>query len=162
MEIRDRKEELIRLIKRFDNKCPDCGKMFLGATLYAETEIDYRYVNGRLRDYLSCGKCPECAENCYNNIKANLQEYIKEAGRIPCYKETIFEYFNGKDEDEPFDEIEIREFVDNVLKIECKIYLDEEAINKQFEHSYHGKNIQSGKLIDLFELFGKLLEDNSK
>ena len=32
------KEKLIGLIKKYNKKCTDCGKIFLGATFFAETE----------------------------------------------------------------------------------------------------------------------------
>ncbi len=33
------KKELIKLIKKFDALCPDCGKLFLGASINASTEV---------------------------------------------------------------------------------------------------------------------------
>ncbi len=157
MENRQKKENLIELINKYNIVCPDCGKLFLGAIYYAEWQIDHHYLDGGLRGYLSCGKCPKCAEKCYNEIRDNLNEYIKEKGKIPCYNGTIYDYFGEEHKNIEFSNEEIEEFMDQVLDIECQIYLDDDTFDKQFKYVYHGKTINSGTLIDLFEEIKKKL-----
>ncbi len=130
LENKNRKEELIRLINKFDNKCPDCGKIFLGALLEGSTEVGAYPVYIGITSYpLSCGKCPNCARECYTN----LEKYLEQHNKAPCldYEEEALE--KG----------------DILGELDCWIYLDEDFQMNQLGSG--NQNVEGGELIDLFD-----------
>jgi len=64
------KKILIEIFKELGEKCTSCGGFFIGATINASTESgNYGVHLEGIGDYpLRCGKCPECAMECYNNF----------------------------------------------------------------------------------------------
>ncbi len=132
MENEQIKENLIRLIKSFNNTCSECGRLFLGALLEGSSEVGRYPVDVGISSYpLSCGKCPGCAKNCYEN----LIEYVEKNNQIPCSDSII-------DEDEYFEDIK--------HELDCLMYLDE---NFQWDQLGNGNpNVEGGELIDLFDL----------
>ena len=133
MENAQRKEKLISLIKKFNNTCSECGKLFLGALVEGSTEIGAYPVDVGIYSYpLSCGKCPECAKKCYEN----LYEYVDRNNKIPCDNDII-------DEDENIKDI--------LAELDCWMYLDEDFQMDQLGAG--NPNVQGGELIDLFEFF---------
>lgn len=132
----NKKKKLIDLIEDYDEECPDCGEVFFGAVLNGSTEIGHYPVYVSLDPYpLKCGKCPRCAQKCYDN----LTSYVKRNGKVPCDNNEII----NDDED-------INEFISNMEDyIDCLMYNDE---NYQSELFYSGIDIKDrGELIDLFE-----------
>lgn len=132
-EIKKRKKNLIKQIKKFDNKCVVCGKLFLGAMLYGSTEVGAYPVDFGVTSYpLSCGKCPECVKECYEN----LNEFIEIDHKVPC-------------EDIKLDVTD--EFEDIKYDLDCWVYLEE---NFQIDQLHAGNsNINGYELIDLFDIF---------
>ena len=139
MENRQKKENLIELIKKFKNKCPECGKLFLGALIEGSTEVGAYPVYVGISSYpLFCGKCPECAKKCYDN----LYKYIEENNKAPCVDYMV--------DDVTGDDIE--EYIDDIkYELDCCIYLDE---NYQMDQLAWGNpNVHGGELIDLLGFF---------
>jgi len=157
MENEHIKNNLIELIKKFDNKCSDCGKIFLGAAIVGSTEAGNYPVDVGLVNYpLSCGKCPDCAQKCYDRI----QKYIKIHGKTPCGDTTIYEFHQKEVETIVFTDEEIREFIDNHIRFDtdCWMYFDE---NYQLDQlSYGNPNVEGGELIYLLEFLKEELEYN--
>jgi len=159
MENEDIKNNLIELIKKFDNKCPDCGKIFLGKAIVGSTESGDYPVEVGLFDYpLSCGKCPDCAQKCFDGI----HKYVKIHGTIPCDVDTIYEYNIEKDNTRVFTDAEIKEFIDDEMKyhMDCWMYCDK--IFQQVAILGSDPYIKGGVLIDLFEFLKDELKDNKQ
>ena len=149
----DFRENLIELIKKFDNKCPSCGRIFLGKAVTGDTEIGGYDLYVGLSDYpLRCGKCPSCAEECYNG----LLNYIQENEESPCIKHDMTDYI----ENEKISEEECKEFLNDIkYELDCHMYLDENYQKEGFESSYHMKH--AGELYDLFEILMDALKENN-
>lgn len=132
MENEQKRENLISLIKKFNSTCSKCGKLFLGALLEGSTEVGAYPVYVGISSYpLSCGKCPNCAQECYNDLEKYLEQYNK----APC-----LDY-----EEEGLDKGEI------LAELDCWVYLEE---NFQWDQLGAGNpNVEGGELIDLYELF---------
>ncbi|MGQ4876395.1 MAG: hypothetical protein ACP6IY_20215 [Promethearchaeia archaeon] len=160
MEINDIKERLIELIREYDNKCPECGKVFLGACILGSTETGSYPVYIEVESYpLKCGKCPECAKKC----NANFIEYIKKYRKYPCNNENIEIDFADYYEDED-DNLEdyVNRYIDEnkqCLKreLDCQIFCDEDY---QMNSIANGNpSINGGILIDLLEVLFKELTE---
>ncbi|MBA7585186.1 hypothetical protein ES708_27157 [subsurface metagenome] len=134
MENKQKRENLINLIKKFNNTCSECGRLFLGALVEGSTEVGAYPVYVGIGSYpLSCGKCPECAKECYDNF----YEYIEINNKVPCDDSNI-------DENEDIEDIKFE-------LLECNMYLDEDYQMDQL--AYGNPNVKGGELIDLYELF---------
>lgn len=131
MENEQQRENLINLIKNFNNSCSECGKLFLGALLEGSTEVGTYPVYVGISSYpLSCGKCPGCAQECYND----LDKYLELHNKAPC-----LDY-----EEEGLEKHEI------LGELDCWMYLE---ANFQTEQLAAGNpNVEGGELIDLFDL----------
>ncbi len=138
----ERKERLIELIKKYHRGCPDCGKEFLGAALEGSSKYSVVHV-GIISYPLSCGKCPSCAQNCFNT----KSDVLRRDGGIPCCERTFDEY----DEDEDFETIG-NNFAP---ELDCWMYCDE----KWDTYESVSSTIIGGKLIDLFEILESHLQD---
>ena len=88
------KEIIIEIFKKLGEKCTSCGGFFIGAAIEASTESgNYGVHFEGIGNYtLRCGKCPECAMECYDNFDglapcdeddANLEEED-----LACYRYT--------------------------------------------------------------------------
>ena len=126
-----KKDTAIEFIKKIGDKCVSCGKYFIGASIEAFTEDgNYGIDFGEITDYyINCGKCPECAKECYNNF----HEYVDTCGKSPCNDE----------------EIEIDDFKEYKDYIACYPYTNEfqnEALQ------YGSGHIKAGCLIDLSDI----------
>jgi len=149
MENNEIKKNLIELIKKFDNRCTDCGKIFLGVAINGSTETGNYPIDVGLNSYsLSCGKCPDCAEKCYEG----LHEYVRENGKVPCDDYTIYEFFEIKNRLQEFTDEEIDEFInESKFEIECCKYVDEDYQHDSLANG--NPNIDGGVLVDLFKFF---------
>lgn len=76
------KEILIEVLKKIGNKCKSSGKYYIGAAIKGSTENgNYDIDFDKIIEYpISCGKCPDCAIECYNN----LLDYVDVHGHAPC------------------------------------------------------------------------------
>lgn len=137
MDNKNRKEELISLIKKFDNTCPDCGKLFLGALIEGSHKKGGYPLGVGINHYpLSCGKCPECAKKYY----ANLYEYVEINNSIPCLDYIIGE--EGED------------ISDIKYELDCWKYLDKDT-NSLGDLTI----IEQWELIDLYDFFNDELKN---
>lgn len=135
------KKKLIKYLKNYNKTCPECGKLFLGARLIGVSERSMNTIEISIEDYLSCGKCPECALKCYNNRKV----IVGKLGQLPCLIETIQDY-----ED-------IDDYLNTMIyEIECASSLNENYNEKQISVSC--PQVDTSKLIDLLELLESFIE----
>ncbi|MHA1249093.1 MAG: hypothetical protein ACTSRP_03790 [Candidatus Helarchaeota archaeon] len=155
MEKDNIKEKLIELIREYDKKCPECGKPFFGIGILGSTEEGSYPVYLEINPYpIWCGKCPECAQKCYDNYT----EYIKKYRKDPCSEEPLDLDDYDKKKYKSIDDY-IKDLKRELLyysEVDCPIYLDE---NYQWSsgHIYESSSYENGMLIDLFDLLLKEL-----
>jgi hypothetical protein len=136
-----KKKELKYFIKKFNNTCPDCGKLFLGVIISGTYEKSMSPMDIGFDGYLSCGKCPECAKKCYEL----RHKILIRDNKLPCLDNKLDEYDNTDDF-----------FMDLNFEIECYSCLDEMYIKDQIEFFHLDSNnfcINKKELVDLFEFF---------
>ena len=59
----NKKEKIIELINKFENKCLDCGKQFLAIGINSGSHSN-RYHPEIYKYDFKCDKCPKCAAKC--------------------------------------------------------------------------------------------------
>lgn len=127
-----------KILKILGEKCTECGEFFIGVAITASTEDgNYGiYFNG-IEDYpLNCGKCPNCAEDCY----AEIFDYINENGCAPCYDDEL-------DDDEDFSSY--------IKKLDCYPYTDD---YQDYILQLGSGHIDGGQLIDITEIILKRIK----
>lgn len=178
------------LNKLIYEKCPNCGKRFLGCAIDVDNSNPSGThpgpVNIKIYFYpLSCGKCPECAKKCFaGNVEHKdqldlnyeiLLEYVKKNSKIPCEEKTILEFYNMKaDKAKKFTEEEIKGFIDSMMEsVDCCAYLDKFHFLPEWDTEYKGRNYEpqpwderkdflGGKLVNLFDLIENEIENNQE
>jgi hypothetical protein len=140
MDNEQTRENLIGLIKNFNNTCSECGRLFLGVLIEGSTEVGRYPVDVGISSYpLSCGKCPECAKKCFEN----LEKYLEQNNNAPCldYNEE------GLEKSDIF------------YELDCGVYLKE---NYQWDQLSAGNpNVEGGELIDLLGVFEDIIADSN-
>ncbi|MFX1570423.1 MAG: hypothetical protein ACFFCV_18835 [Promethearchaeota archaeon] len=178
----DKKNTIIELIRRYDKKCLDCGKLLLGVTIDIDNSnpdgLHPGAVNIEIKPYpCGCGKCPECAKNCYvGNIERldksdlkynNLVKNVRKTGKIPCDDLTICEFYDIEENDKKkFTDEEIIDFIDSFMEnVPCRPYMDKFYFFPEWDEEYKAHDLLikpkpwdkpedflGGKMINLFEL----------
>ena len=141
------KETIIEFIKKIGNKCESCGNYYVGAAIKASTEDgNYGIDFDKIKDYyIGCGKCHDCAVDCYNN----LYSYVDEHGKLPCNDEEV-----GLE-----DIIDYVEYAKKYELIECYPY----TYDFQDQILQYGSgHINAGCLIDLSEVILKKIGNISR
>jgi len=144
------KKNSIEIFKKLGQKCTECGEFFIGAAIQCSTENgNYGVYFDDFGDYsLSCGKCPTCAERCYDK----LVDYINDHGHAPCCEDNKI----NSDEN-------IISFINNLKEfgyIECYSYTNDYQ-DHQLQYKVGGL-INGGELIDITEVLLKKIDILSK
>ncbi len=141
------------IIEKHLKICPDCGKTFLGIIKRGYYTYEHlKYCSSNIEKYpLQCGKCPDCAWKCYENVD-KIIEYVKQNNSMPCNnKLTIFEYFDKKDKETTYDEKKIKEYI--------KVHFQETEISDIdscypiFKTIDYLDSVSDLELIDLLDFF---------
>ncbi len=147
--------EIKELIEKHLKKCPECGKTFLAIMKRAYYTYEHlKYCSSNIEKYpLLCGKCPNCAWNCYNNVD-KIIEFVKKNNRMPCsHKWTIFDYFSEENREKSFGDDKIKEYVKAYFE-DWELYEDEmDFCHPIFKDSDGLDPISDLELIDLLDFF---------
>ena len=87
-------ERKLKNLEKHLKTCPDCGKEFLGIAIDGGVNPAHTWqAVSEISLYpLKCGKCPNCAEKCFDKIddfcseKINKENYNNRT-KIPCLDE---------------------------------------------------------------------------
>lgn len=88
------KQKTKKILEKAVKVCSDCGKEFLGIAIDGGVDPAHTWIatSETLLYPLKCGKCPDCAEKCFNKIVGFSTKNIKEEDynntiKIPCENE---------------------------------------------------------------------------
>ena len=57
-----------RKIKKIERKCIICKEKYIPIWAYSDIQHGVKHGDDVEVQYLSCGKCPKCAEECFSEI----------------------------------------------------------------------------------------------
>ena len=138
----NKKEDIIDIVRDMGQICPDCGSFFIGSAISASTENgNYGIYFDEVKAYpLACGRCPECARECFRSIS----EYVLEKGIAPCVRDRK-SLRKGDDESVSTYVLRLKERG----YVECYPY----TYDYQNYHLQYGTGeIPGGKLMDLTDI----------
>ena len=138
----EEKKNCIEFLKKIGRKCTECGKFFIALSIDTSTEYNQTGFD-KIYDYtLDCGKCPECAEDCFYS----LYEYTQQNGKAPCDEHLV----NYK---EYYEDIE--DYLKNLQSsegyVECYPYT--ETYRNQYHTSYD--SVLANFWLDITEIILK-------
>jgi len=91
----EEKERLIELLRKYDKRCPECGKLFIGFAVEGSTEDGAYPVYLMSCTYpIPCGRCPSCAENCNLRVIDEEEDNYEDSLEECNYIEECNKYFD--------------------------------------------------------------------